>query len=158
MENIWSRRKETRITSEFVDDLWVPLMTVIKSISNRSPSQIVILIVFWQKQKKPSPVVFHHKWSLFIPCSRKETLRAHICMLVSVTQPSVLKEVEGHVGENDLRKLCPRPAADGFGSHAASATRGSPGGAGLTEILMLLELCEFCCAGAAYLSGAGLRR
>jgi hypothetical protein len=23
---------------------------------------------------------------------------------------------------------------------------------------MLLELCEFCCAGAAYLSGAGLRR
>jgi hypothetical protein len=48
--------------------------------------------------------------------------------------------------------------ADGFGSHAASATRGSPGGAGLTETLMPLELCEFCCAEAAYLSGAGLRR
>jgi hypothetical protein len=29
--------------------------------------------------------------------------------------------------------------------------------AGLTKTLMLLRLCEFCCAGAAHLSGAGLR-
>jgi hypothetical protein len=47
--------------------------------------------------------------------------------------------------------------ADGFGSHAASATWGSFCSAGLTETLMLLELCKFCCAGAAHLSGAGLR-
>jgi hypothetical protein len=47
--------------------------------------------------------------------------------------------------------------ADDFGSRAASATRGSFRSAGLTETLMLLELCEFCCAGAAHLNGAGLR-
>jgi hypothetical protein len=47
--------------------------------------------------------------------------------------------------------------ADGFGSRVASATRGSFRSAGLTETLMLLELCEFCCAEAAHLSGAGLR-
>jgi hypothetical protein len=46
---------------------------------------------------------------------------------------------------------------DDFGSRAASATRGISCGAGLTKTLMLLELCEFCCAGAAHLSGAGLR-
>jgi hypothetical protein len=46
---------------------------------------------------------------------------------------------------------------DGFGSRAASAARGSSCSAGLTKTLMLLELCEFCCAGAAHLSGAGLR-
>jgi hypothetical protein len=47
--------------------------------------------------------------------------------------------------------------ADGFGSRAASATWGSFCSAGLTETLMLLELYEFCCAGVAHLSGAGLR-
>jgi hypothetical protein len=46
---------------------------------------------------------------------------------------------------------------DGFGSRAASAARGSSCSAGLTKTLMLLELCEFCCAGAAHLSGDGLR-
>jgi hypothetical protein len=48
--------------------------------------------------------------------------------------------------------------ADGFVSRAASAIRGKFCLDGLTEMLMLLELCEFCCAGAAHLSGAGLRR
>jgi hypothetical protein len=47
--------------------------------------------------------------------------------------------------------------ADGFGSRAASATRGSSRSAALTETLMLLVLCEFCCAGAAHLRGAGLQ-
>jgi hypothetical protein len=47
--------------------------------------------------------------------------------------------------------------ADGFGSRAASAIRESFCSGGLTGTLMLLELCEFCCAGAAHLSGAGLR-
>jgi hypothetical protein len=47
--------------------------------------------------------------------------------------------------------------ADGFGSRAASTTQGSFRNAGLTGTLMLLELCEFCCAGATHLSSAGLR-
>jgi hypothetical protein len=47
--------------------------------------------------------------------------------------------------------------ADGFGSHATLATRGSFRNAGLTRTLMLLKLCEFCCAGAAHLSSTGLR-
>jgi hypothetical protein len=46
---------------------------------------------------------------------------------------------------------------DGFGSRAASVARRSSCSAGLTKTLMLLELCEFCCAGAAHLSGASLR-
>jgi hypothetical protein len=62
------------------------------------------------------------------------------------------------VGENDLRKLCPHPARLTDSARTQlRLTRGSPGGTGLTETLMLLELCEFCCAGAAYLSGAGLQ-
>jgi hypothetical protein len=47
--------------------------------------------------------------------------------------------------------------ADDFGSHAASAIWGKFCIGGLTETLMLLELCEFCCAGAAHLSSVGLR-
>jgi hypothetical protein len=47
--------------------------------------------------------------------------------------------------------------ADGFGSRAASVTRGSFRNAGLTETLMLLELCQFCRAGAAHPSSADLR-
>jgi hypothetical protein len=47
--------------------------------------------------------------------------------------------------------------ADGFGSRAASAIRGKFCSGGLTETLMLLELCEFCCVGAAHLSSVGLR-
>jgi hypothetical protein len=62
------------------------------------------------------------------------------------------------VGENDRRKLCPRPARLAVSARTQlRLTRGSPGGAGLTETLMPLELCEFCCAGATYLSDAGLR-
>jgi hypothetical protein len=63
------------------------------------------------------------------------------------------------VGENDLQKLCPHPAKLTVSARTQlRLTRGSPGGVGLTETLMPLELCEFCCAGVAYLSGAGLRR
>jgi hypothetical protein len=47
--------------------------------------------------------------------------------------------------------------ADGFGSRTASVTRGSFCSVGLMETPILLELCKFCCAGAAHLSGAGLR-
>jgi hypothetical protein len=59
--------------------------------------------------------------------------------------------------ENDLRKICPRPARMTVSAHAASVALGSSCSAGLTKTLMLLELCEFCCAGATHLSGAGLR-
>jgi hypothetical protein len=63
-----------------------------------------------------------------------------------------------YVGENGIRKLCPRPARLTVSAHAQLRLPGGvSGGAGLTETLTLLELCEFCCAGAAYLSGAGLR-
>jgi hypothetical protein len=64
---------------------------------------------------------------------------------------------EGCWGKWPSEALSTSSQADGFGSRTASATRGSSGSAGLTETLMLLELCEFCCAGAAYLSGAGLQ-
>jgi hypothetical protein len=47
--------------------------------------------------------------------------------------------------------------ADGFSSRAASAARGSFCSDGLTETLILPELCRFYCAGVAHLSGAGLR-
>jgi hypothetical protein len=47
--------------------------------------------------------------------------------------------------------------ADGFSSRAASAARGSFCSDGLTETLILPELCRFFCAGVAHLSGAGLR-
>jgi hypothetical protein len=46
------------------------------------------------------------------------------------------------LGENDIRKLCPRPVRLTVSARMQ---------------LRLLELCEFCCAGAAYLSGVGLR-
>jgi hypothetical protein len=78
------------------------------------------------------------------------------------TQPNQCSLIGGTrrltVGENDLRKLCPRPVRLTVSARTQlRLTRGSPGGAGLTETLMPLELCEFCCAGATYLSGAGLR-
>jgi hypothetical protein len=60
-------------------------------------------------------------------------------------------------GKWPLEVLSTSGQADGFGSRAASATRGSFRSDGLTETLMLLELCGFCCAGVAHLSGAGLR-
>jgi hypothetical protein len=44
-----------------------------------------------------------------------------------------------------------------FGSRAASAIRGKLCNGDLMETLMLLELCEFCCAGTAQPNGAGLR-
>jgi hypothetical protein len=47
-----------------------------KSNSNSSPSQVVIVILFWQKQKKHSPAVPH----LLFPfiSSWENILRAHI--------------------------------------------------------------------------------
>jgi hypothetical protein len=44
-----------------------------------------------------------------------------------------------------------------FGSCTASVKRGKLCNGDLMKTLMLLESCEFCCAGAAHLSGAGLR-
>jgi hypothetical protein len=60
-------------------------------------------------------------------------------------------------GKRPSEALSTSGQTEGFGSRAASATRGSFRNAGLTKTLMLLELCEFCCAGAAHLSSAGLR-
>jgi hypothetical protein len=77
------------------------------------------------------------------------------CQGVHVTK----KESRVSVGENDLRKLCPRPARLTVSARTQlRLTRGSPGGAVLMETLMPLKLCEFCCSGAAYLSGVGLQR
>jgi hypothetical protein len=79
------------------------------------------------------------------------------CGSCSASSPAITATVAG-VGENDLRKLCPRPVRLTVSARTQlRLTRGSPGGAGLTETLMPLELCEFCCAGATCLSGAGLR-
>jgi hypothetical protein len=62
------------------------------------------------------------------------------------------------VGENGLRKLFTTSGwAVGFGPCTASALRRKLCNGGLTKTLMLLELCEFCCAGTAQLNGAGLR-
>jgi hypothetical protein len=46
--------------------------------SNSSPSQVVIVIFFWQKQKKPFPTVPYLRL-LFISSWEKRTPRAYIC-------------------------------------------------------------------------------
>jgi hypothetical protein len=52
-----------------------------------------LLLFFWQKQKKPSPTVFHLRLS-FIPSWEKLTWHAHICTQRSAAHPPVLEEVE----------------------------------------------------------------
>jgi hypothetical protein len=62
------------------------------------------------------------------------------------------------VGENGLRKLFTTSGrAVVFGPSTASALRGKLCNGDLTKTLMLLELCEFCCAGTTQPNGAGLR-
>jgi hypothetical protein len=64
------------------------------SNSNISPSQVVI-VIFWQKQKNPSPTVLYLRFP-FIPSWEKSNPRAHICMQRSAAHPSKLEEVEGY--------------------------------------------------------------
>jgi hypothetical protein len=65
---------------------------------------------------------------------------------------------ESGVGENGLRKLFTTSGwAVGFGPRTTSALRRKLCNGNLTKTLMLLELCEFCCAGTAQPNGAGLR-
>jgi phage FluMu protein Com len=62
------------------------------------------------------------------------------------------------VGENGLRKHFTTSGwAVVFGPHTASALQRKLCDGDLTETLMLLELCEFCCAGTTQPNGAGLR-
>jgi len=58
-----------------------------ESISKSSPSQIAILIFFWQKQKKPSPTVPHLKLP-FMPSSEKRA-SARVYMRARIRGASV---------------------------------------------------------------------
>jgi hypothetical protein len=62
-----------------------------KSNSNSSPSQVAI--IFWQKQKKSSPIVPHLRLP-FIPMWAKPTSHAHIYAQQSAVHPPILEEVE----------------------------------------------------------------
>jgi hypothetical protein len=63
----------------------------------------------------------------------------------------------GVLGKMAFESYYPYGRAVVFGSCAASVKQGKLCNGDLMKTLMLLELCEFCCAGAAHLSGAGLR-
>jgi hypothetical protein len=87
----------------------------------------------------------------FLPCGRLVVSSAHLGDGTTLTDEGLL------LVKWPSEAFTTSGRADGFGSHVASAIRGKFCNGGLTETLMLLELCEFCCAGAAHLSGAGLR-
>jgi hypothetical protein len=87
----------------------------------------------------------------FSPCEELVVSSAHLEDGMTLTDEGLL------LGKMAFGSLSTSGQDDGFGSRAASVAWGSSCSAGLTETLMLLELCEFCCAGAAHLSGAGLQ-